>query len=39
MGRNADNSTNLADFEKTLIGNGIHELIAKEATKDKQVEG
>jgi hypothetical protein len=38
MGRNADDSTNLADFEKTLIGNGIHDLFATKAAEDKQVE-
>jgi hypothetical protein len=31
VGRYSDNSTNLADFKKTLIGNGIHDLIAKGA--------
>ncbi len=37
MGRNADNSTDLTDFEKALIWNGIHDLIAKGATEDKKL--
>jgi len=38
MGGNADNLANLAYFEKTLIGNGIHDLIAKGPSNDKKVE-
>jgi hypothetical protein len=38
MGRNADNSTNLTDFEKAFIGNGIHDPTAKGADKEKQSE-
>ena len=38
MGRNPDNSANFADFEKALIGNGIHDLIVKGLHNDKRVE-